>query len=87
MKRCSGSREKAISQVGSRCQRVLGKEHLLDEGAVGLKNLHAVALSVADVEQIVIRQRDAVQRAAVLLSRRPIRIVWTVRGVSSGFFP
>src|SRR2546423_8694306 len=59
----------------TRGERVLGVEDLAHERAVGAEDLHAIVDAVADVEQTVLRKRDAVHGVGVLLARRLARLV------------
>ena len=54
---------------------VLGDEHFLDEGAVGLEHLQPIVEPVADVDQAVVGDVGAVHRVAEVRERRRVGVV------------
>ena len=72
--RCCGSDENAMSHTEPFATRLLRDDRFLDERAVFLEDLDAVARAIADVDRAVLRDRHAGHRAE-LLGRRRRRIV------------
>ena len=73
---CCGSLDKRHVERRPVAKRVLGDECLLDVCAVRLEHLDAIVGAIADVQQAVVRERDAVHRSAELLGWRIARVVW-----------
>ena len=73
---CCGSLDSATSNAEPSPKRVLRDECLFHVSAVRLEHLNSIVGAIADIEQAVIRERDAVNRSAELLRWWLGRVVW-----------